>query len=80
MGESDDCNCNGKSKQKKKSSLSKITDNIFVSDEEREKRMKICEGCDYFDPILTRCTECGCFLEIKTRLKMFHCPLKPPKW
>jgi len=76
----EDCGCEGSSQPKKKNALTRITENIFTTDEEKDARMEICQGCDYYDPILSRCMECGCFLEVKTRLKMFHCPLKPPKW
>lgn len=83
----EDCGCNGDDQMakpeqpnSKKISLTRIVDNIFVSDVEKDTRMKICEDCEYFDPLFSRCSDCGCFLEVKTRLKMFHCPLNPPKW
>jgi len=49
-----------------------------------KKRLEICSGdndylpCERFDPVLSRCLECGCFIKIKARLKSMTCPLK--KW
>ena len=50
-----------------------------ASDDERERRMEICRGCPAFtggeDP---RCSECGCYLKIKTSWALESCPQN--KW
>lgn len=43
---------------------------------EFEHRMNICRSCDKLK--MAFCSECGCFMPIKTRLKNAECPLK--KW
>ena len=35
---------------------------LFVSDEVKEERLKICRTCEYYDPDQVRCKHCGCFL------------------
>jgi hypothetical protein len=41
------------------------------------RRYKICEECDKFLKS-KQCSECGCFMPLKTRLNMAQCPLG--KW
>lgn len=41
-----------------------------------EQRQAICEPCEFFKAFI--CTECMCFLPIKTRLKSASCPVG--KW
>lgn len=36
-------------------------------------RIEICKECDYFTP-QERCILCGCFMNIKARLKRRKCP------
>jgi len=56
-----------------------ITDGgLLVSDEVREKRMKICKNCEKYDSENNRCFECGCLLEFKAKYALDSCPLK--KW
>ena len=45
---------------------------------ERERRLKICRTCEKYEPFLTRCKECGCFLKLKTWFMNSSCPLD--KW
>ena len=45
---------------------------------ERERRLNICRACEKFEPVLTRCKECGCFLKLKTWFMNSNCPLG--KW
>lgn len=44
-------------------------------DDERDRRLEICKGCPAYtggdDP---RCTDCGCFLKIKTSWALESCP------
>ncbi len=51
-----------------------------VSEEEQERRMAICRGCEHFDPEHGRCRLCGCVAALKTRIASQHCPDDPPKW
>jgi len=43
-----------------------------------QERMNICVSCEKYLKATKRCAKCGCFLAIKTKLPMFHCPLD--KW
>jgi Family of unknown function (DUF6171) len=60
----------------------KIVGNAFsgnktvVSDDVRESRWSICLEC----PMLqnNRCTQCGCFMKVKTALQTSKCPID--KW
>ena len=49
-----------------------------VSKEEKEKRMKICESCVFFETRSKRCKKCGCFLLMKTAWRTQVCPIG--KW
>jgi Family of unknown function (DUF6171) len=44
----------------------------LVTDEERNTRWSICQGC----PFLTndRCTKCGCFMKVKVAFQTSKCP------
>lgn len=50
---------------------------MFVDKEEHKNRLSICEKCDKRNK-LNMCTECGCFVIAKTKLKNAECPLN--KW
>jgi len=43
-----------------------------TSTDELEMRKKICLGCEFYD--FGVCTDCGCFLSAKVRLKSESCP------
>lgn len=47
-----------------------------VSEEEKQRRLDICNLCDKKKG--NRCSECGCLLQIKTSWQSSECPLK--KW
>ena len=47
-----------------------------VDSEEYERRLKICDSCDRRDG--NRCMECGCFLALKAKGRVFECPIG--KW
>jgi len=49
-----------------------------VSEEEREKRMDICGGCEFYIKENNRCGQCGCHLGEKTKWKTSSCPIG--KW
>jgi hypothetical protein len=41
-------------------------------------RMEICSGCEKFITVTKQCLQCGCFMNMKTRLLNAKCPLG--KW
>lgn len=43
-----------------------------------EDRLNICRSCEHFEEITSRCKQCGCFMEIKTRIPFVECPVG--KW
>ena len=43
----------------------------------QKARMEICLACPELTQ-LRRCQQCGCFMDVKTRLTGAHCPLN--KW
>ena len=49
-----------------------------VSDEIKESRMKICLSCPELLQTTKQCKKCGCFMQIKTQLKLSKCPIG--KW
>lgn len=51
---------------------------IFVSTEVQKQRLLICSVCDQLDTATARCTECGCFVQIKSKVTTEECPLG--KW
>jgi len=48
-----------------------------VSDDIAHERMEICKSCKHLT-ITQQCTKCGCFMELKTKLKNAYCPIY--KW
>jgi len=48
------------------------------SDELTAARYAVCEGCERFLSVTKQCLECGCFMNLKTRLLNAKCPLG--KW
>jgi formamidopyrimidine-DNA glycosylase len=53
-------------------------DGILVTEEVYTERMSICNGCEFFRKEDKRCSQCGCFMETKTRFKKTYCPIH--KW
>lgn len=50
----------------------------YVSDDVSQGRLDICNGCEKFIHESNRCKECGCFMNLKTKLAEAKCPLN--KW
>ena len=50
----------------------------LASDVEIEKRISICESCEFYIKSTTNCKKCGCFMKIKTKFKAMNCPIQ--KW
>jgi|TARA_B100001059_G_scaffold49396_1_gene42484 hypothetical protein len=59
-----------------------IDKRVLVSKEEHDKRLDICNNCEYKKTDrwtgVDYCSECGCFLKLKIQAQAWHCPLK--KW
>ena len=51
---------------------------VAVDRKTREKRLNICRSCDRFNDKNISCSECGCYLQIKTSWASEKCPLD--KW
>jgi hypothetical protein len=49
-----------------------------VSDEDQQKRLDICLGCEHLIQLTTQCKKCGCFMKAKTKLAHATCPIN--KW
>jgi len=49
---------------------------IFVSEQEQWNRWSICKSCEFLEN--TKCSKCGCFMEVKTQLAAVECPIG--KW
>jgi hypothetical protein len=49
-----------------------------LSEEIAQKRLDMCLGCDRLIKITNQCKECGCFMNLKTKLPNAFCPIG--KW
>ena len=56
--------------------VGKITESV-VDDIEHQARLAICNDCEKLSS-LKFCTECHCYMPLKTKFAVFSCPLK--KW
>ena len=68
-----------KLKKRYEETLTYLSNTALVPDHIAEERMNICKAC----PNLTewnRCSECGCFMTLKTKLAVASCPLPEKKW
>lgn len=61
-------------------STDSITEIDFLLDKENQSqtRLDICRGCDQLLPIVNMCRQCGCLMNIKTRIYSATCPIN--KW
>lgn len=50
----------------------------YISDEIHENRYNICLSCPELIQLTKQCKQCGCFMNLKTKLKKANCPLG--KW
>lgn len=55
-----------------------LNKNNYTSEEISKKRMEICNGCDRLFHPTNQCKECGCIMNLKTKLIHAKCPLE--KW
>jgi len=51
---------------------------VMVTEEEANKRISICEGCEFLDKSVYRCLKCGCMMRFKTKVLVAKCPVG--KW
>lgn len=58
--------------------MAKVEPPIFVTDEETQARLSICEDCPSIRKPRMQCAECGCLMLAKTQFKNVVCPLG--KW
>lgn len=49
-----------------------------ASNEKQKQRMSICQECPRFVKLTSQCLECGCIMNLKTKLEHATCPLG--KW
>ena len=50
----------------------------YVPEEEAKARFEICKACPRLIKTTGQCKECGCFMNLKTKLAKAECPLH--KW
>ena len=53
-------------------------EDVLVTEDVYNIRMSICNDCEFFRKEDKRCSQCGCFMEAKTRFKKTYCPIH--KW
>lgn len=68
-----------KLKQRYKETVEYLANPATVPTHIAEERLAICKACPQLTD-LNRCKECGCFMNIKTKLAMASCPLPEKKW
>lgn len=51
---------------------------LRISPEEAQKRLSICNTCEFFLKPQQRCGKCGCYMAVKTYLRAEKCPMG--KW
>lgn len=56
---------------------SKLAEYI-LTDEEKSKRIDICNSCEFLFRLTRTCTKCGCFVDSKAALAKSECPMD--KW
>ena len=52
--------------------------NMIYDEEVLKMRWDICSSCEFLKD--GKCTECGCYMRVKSKLSIARCPLNPPKW
>lgn len=45
-----------------------VADTVYVD------RLSCCRTCEFYDPVESRCKDCGCFLRIKCAIPTETCP------
>ena len=52
--------------------LDTLDESLFVDSDLYKKRLSYCKNCDYL--ISGMCLKCGCYVEIRAKLKDKNCP------
>lgn len=50
----------------------------FAPNKISKKRLDLCLECKFFQKVRRQCLQCGCFMDIKTRMALAKCPIG--KW
>lgn len=58
--------------------IAHLDEELKVGDEEYERRLKLCQNCDFL--LNGMCRKCGCFVELRAVMKKNHCPDVKKKW
>ncbi|MBQ1491139.1 MAG: hypothetical protein IIZ39_04210 [Blautia sp.] len=63
-------------------SVNRLVEDILEEDRVPQKvyqeRLAACEGCEQL--YRGMCRLCGCYVELRTALRVRRCPMVPPKW
>lgn len=58
--------------------IARLDDELKVEEEEYERRLNICQKCEYL--LNGMCGKCGCFVELRALLKKNGCPDVKKRW
>ena len=58
--------------------IARISPDDKVDEQIYEKRLAICQNCDFLANGF--CRLCGCFVEMRAAMKIRSCPRVPPRW
>jgi len=50
----------------------------YIDKSVSDQRMSICLACEHLIKLTNQCKECGCFMNLKTKLQNAKCPIG--KW
>jgi hypothetical protein len=59
-------------------SVAETIGHILVTDEIKQQRLVICNSCEFLFTPTMQCKKCGCFVNAKTSVARFECPIQ--KW
>ena len=64
--------------EEKISPLDLLNKENYIDEQTSKDRFNICNSCEKFIKLTHQCKECGCFMQLKTKLIKASCPLG--KW
>jgi hypothetical protein len=50
-------------------------DTEYVDGKTYNQRMLICKKCPLLIPVINQCRQCGCFMNLKAKIKHAICPI-----